>query len=197
MQLLTKKIETKFTSGDWETIKRYIQEQFNGITAGTFVIMHNGVCMGSFTKEDFVMPGKLPLEPEYLRSIRVFDANKECYVWRSSMDESGIFRFRLIQDKEINEDDGKTGGNIVEARQLLWGTSLETSPGNEEWAVLKENRGIELLIHRSLLPQNVEVSAENRLWLITHNYINYTPLGQAEYVDCRFVRIEDERRRGE
>lgn len=196
MKLLSaNKIETKTTTGDWETIKGYIQERFKDVCAGTFAVMHHGICMGSFDNGDFIMPRKLSLEPEYLRSIRVFNAERECYVWRSSMDEPGIFRFRYIQDEEINENNNEL--NIVEARQLLWGTSLETSPDEEEWAVLKEKRGIELLIHRSLLPPSAELSPENRLWLITHNYIDYTPLGQAGYVDCRFVGIKDERgRRG-
>lgn len=194
MQLLSvKKIERDTVSGDWETIKSYIQEQFNGISAGTFVIMHHGICMGSYVNGDFIMPRKLPLEPEYLRSIRVFDPERECYLWRSSMDEPGLFRLRFIHDDEILENDREP--HIVLARQLLWGTSLETSPDEEEWAVLKENRGIELLIHRSLLPPSAELSTENRLWLITHNYIDYTPLGQAGYVDCRFVGIKDERGR--
>ena len=57
----------------------------------------------------------------------------------------------------------------------------------------KEDRGIELLIHHSLLPENVVVTPKDRLWLITRNYIDYNDLGQAGYVDCRFVKIQSER----
>lgn len=195
MQLLTlKNVEVQTGSGDWETIKGYIQKYFDGRTAGTLVIMHHGTCMGRLENQEFAMPGWLPLEPEYLRSIRVFNRESECYIWRSSMDEPGIFRFRFIHDEGINETNGEP---LIEVRQLLWGTSLEIFPDEEKWAVLKEKQGIELLIHRALLPPGVELSTKNRLWLITHNYIDYTPFGQAGYVDCRFVGIEGDRGMGQ
>lgn len=192
MQMLKlKKKRPQITSGDWETIKEHIQKKFNGKTAGTFVTMDHGICMGSYAQGKFAMPGWLPLDPLYLRSIRVFDADSECYIWRSSMDVPGIFRIRVILDQEKNDTDKIL--HAIEARQLLWGTALEKCPDDPAWYLLKEDRGIELLIHHSLLPENVVVTPKDRLWLITCNYIDYNEMGQAGYVDCRFVKIQSER----
>ena len=191
MQMLTlKKNPPKIITEEWETIQEHIQNEFTGKTAATFVTMQHGICMGSYVQGEFIMPGRLPLEPHYLRSMRVFDADSECYVWRSSMDASGIFRMRVILDQEKNDTDEIL--HPIEARQMLWGTTLEKCPDDPDWYLLKEDRGIELLIHHSLLLPNVKVTTRNRLWLITHNYIDYNDLGQAGYVDCRFIKIQSE-----
>ena len=192
MQMLTlKKNQLPIIPGEWETIQEHIQNEFTGKTAATFITMQHGICMGSYVQGEFIMPDSLPLEPLYLRSIRVFDDNKECYVWCSSMDAPGIFQMRVILDQDKNDTDKIL--HAFEARQVLWGTALQKCPDDPAWYLLKEDRGIELLIHHSLLPGNVEVTTRNRLWLITRNYIDYNDLGQAGYIDCRFVEIRSER----
>ena len=192
MQMLRlKKNPPQIITGEWETIQEHIQNEFTGKTAATFVTMQHGICMGSYVQGEFIMPDSLPLEPLYLRSIRVFDDNNACYVWHSSMDAPGIFRMRVILDQEMNDTDEIM--HAIEARQMLWGTALVKCPDDPAWYLLKEDRGIELLIHHSLLPGNVEVTTKNRLWLITHNYVDYNDMGQAGYVDCRFVKIRSER----
>ena len=82
--------------------------------------------------------------------------------------------------------------HTIEVRQLLWGKALEQCPDEPGWGLWKENRGMELLIHLSLLPDDTGVNPGNRLWLITRNYICYNDLGQAGYGDCRFVEIREE-----
>ena len=88
-------------------------------------------------------------------------------------------------DKE--EENGEL--EAVEARQLIWGTQL-VDGNDRDWKVLKEKRGIEFRIHSSVIPENLFINERERLWLVTRNYIDYTPLGQAGYADCRFVTIE-------
>jgi CRISPR-associated protein (TIGR03984 family) len=172
-------------SGNWEGIEEQLHEHFKGKKATTLVMMHHCVCLGSFEDGKLLMPDSQPFQPEYLRSLRVFDQDRECYVWKSSMDDEGLFRLRIRLDEE--EENG--GLEAVEARQLLWGTHL--ADGDDKgWKVLTEKRGIELRIHSSLIPENAHIDERNRLWLVTRNYIDYTPVGQAGYVDCRFVRIE-------
>jgi len=189
--LKLKKNRPEIVSNKWEAILEHIEKKFNGKTAGTFITMQHGICMGSYVQGEFIMPDSLPLDPLYVTSIRVFDADSECYVWRSSMDAPGIFRMRVILDQEKNDTDKIL--HAIEARQSLWGTALEKCSDDPAWYLLKEDRGIELLIHHSLLPENVVVTPKDRLWLITRNYIDYNDLGQAGYVDCRFVKIQSER----
>ncbi|ABI69813.1 type III-D CRISPR-associated protein Csx19 [Syntrophomonas wolfei] len=186
MQLVRfKQNEPQIMMGEWRTLQNKIKEHFNSKKAGALVTMYHGICLGSFEKGQFIMPPSLPFQPEYLRLLRVFNEDSECYVWKSSMDTGDIFRLRIRQDEEDNSGELEA----IEARQLLWGTRLEEYLENE-WKLLKEERGIELRVHHSLLPDNLTLNASNRLWLVTRNYIDFNPMGQAGYGDCRFVRIE-------
>jgi CRISPR-associated protein (TIGR03984 family) len=171
--------------GNWDNIEERIKEQFKDKKAAAFVMMHHGVCLGTFEDGKLVMPASLPFQSEYLRALRVFDPDCECYIWKSSMDAKNIFRLRIRVDKE--EENGKL--EAVEARQLIWGTQMADGD-DEDWKVLNEKRGIELRIHSSLIPENHTINERERFWLVTRNYIDYTPVGQAGYVDCRFVKIE-------
>lgn len=101
MQLLRlKKNRPSIISGDWGTIHEHIRNEFAGKTAATFITMQHGICIGGYNQGEFIMPKILSLDPQYIRTIRVFDADRECYVWRSSMDVPGIFRMRTIHDQE-------------------------------------------------------------------------------------------------
>lgn len=171
--------------GSWDTIQEAVAAHFNGKQAGAFVMMYHRTWLGIYKNGEFSVPFSAPLNPAYLRFARIFDDDSECYVWKNGEDPANTYRLRIRQDEE--EDNEQP--NAVEARQLLWGTRLENSPAGKQWKLLKEKRGIELIIHESLLPDNIHVSAEKRLWLIARNYINYTDLGQAGYMDNRFVRI--------
>ena len=183
-----KKNEPQVSIDLWSNIYDKSKEHFKDRTAHTFIIMHHGICLGSFEKGQFIMPVSLAFQPEHLRSIRVFDQDSECYAWKSSMDDEGKFHLRIRQDEDEIEETGEL--EAIEARQLLWGTCLEDCPEDSGWKLLKEERGIELRVHHSLLPDNLTLNTSNRLWLVTRNYIDYTPVGQAGYTDCRFVRIE-------
>lgn len=178
--------EVKIYEDKWDKIYGLVKNHFKGKKAGAFVTMHHGICLGIFTENgDFITPVTLPLEPKFLRSIRVFNQDSEAYIWKSSLDDKNIFRLRI----RIDEEGEKGEIEAIEAHQLLWGTSLVDSE-EKDWKLLKENRGIELRIHNSLIPAGTKVNTKERLWLITRNYIDYNELGQAVYVDCRFVRIE-------
>lgn len=171
--------------GNWGEIEEQIKDCFRDKKAIAFVMMHHGVCIGTFEEGKLVMPASLPFQSEHLRALRVFDQDCECYIWKNSMDEKNIFRLRIRVDKE--EENGEL--EAVEARQLIWGTQL-VDGNDRDWKVLKEKRGIEFRIHSSVIPENLFINERERLWLVTRNYIDYTPLGQAGYADCRFVTIE-------
>lgn len=185
--------ETKYecVKNTWDVLLTMISECFVDQRAAAFITMDHGISMGVLEKGRLTMPVIMPLEPQYLKSARFFNQDRECYVWKSSMDDPQIFCLRIRQDERVEFETGEP--EAVEARQLLWGTRLEECPQDNDWKILKEDRGIELLLHRSLLPENIKVNQSNRLCLTTYNYIDYTPVGQAGYVDCRFVSIEGER----
>lgn len=178
--------------GAWDIIHKSLKEHFEDTEAITLVMMHHGICMGTYQNGRFLMPRSLPLETKYLQSLRVFNENSEAYIWQSSMDEPGLFRGRIICDEDELENKKYEIPNAIDARQLLWGTSLILSDDDPKWAMLTEERGIQLRIARSILPYE-DISPENRVWLITRNYIDYKHENQAGYVDCRFVRLCDER----
>jgi CRISPR-associated protein (TIGR03984 family) len=71
----------------------------------------------------------------------------------------------------------------VEAEQILWGTKSEAL--TRGWTRLFEGRGMELILPMD----SAEVTPVNRVKLTTRNYIGYNALGQAGYIDCRFVRF--------
>ena len=101
------------------------------------------------------------------------------------MDDEDVFRLRIRLD--VEEENG--GLDAVEARQLLWGTHL--ADGDDKgWKVLTEKRVLNCEYIVRLFQKNAHIDERNRLWLVTRNYIDYTPAGQAGYVDCRFVKIE-------
>lgn len=133
---------------------------------------------------------------DYLQLARFFDHNRELKIWR---DGERAHHFRFIQDSENKE--GMT--EVVEAQQILWGTTAESSPspfgkfalnGKEQdfyWHTLTEDRGTELVV--PLPHEDLQLDSENpkrRVAVKTYNYIDYLKNGLATYVDCRFVGIE-------
>lgn len=179
----------KAAQGSWTTVLRKIDEVFSNQQASTFIMMYHFACLGIYQNREFTLPGEQQLEPENLRFLRVFDEEKELYVWRSDDGAEDAFWFRLRDDKPAETGDVDIK-EAVEARQLLWGTELVDYPnGDADWLVLTEERGIQIVIHRCLLPTKFKVNRENRLWLVTRNYIKYIGEGQASYEDSRFVKI--------
>lgn len=180
------------TSGskEWNEIIQDAKNHFADKVAKTFVIMDSGVCLGSFVDGEFNMPKKLPLLPEYVRKVRLFNNDSELHIWRSDSDEPNIFHFRLRVDIKPDNNNDEEVQEYYKAYQLLWGT-LEVLSDDENWVVLKEDRGIELLVKCSIL-RTEDIKKNNRLWLVTHNYIGYNEIGQAGFNDCRFVDIVGE-----
>lgn len=190
--IILKDITVKNIQGQWPVIENALCEQYRERTATAFITMVHGLCLTRFQEGRFLMPDWMPLEAEYLRSIRVFTEESESYVWNSSVDMPDNFNLRIREEGSVQ---AALQGDFqaIDARQLLWGTVLTDCSADNQWKIIKEDRGIELLIHRSILADDVKISPTNRLWLITRNYIDYTPSGQAGYIDSRFVRLEDER----
>ncbi len=120
--------------------------------------------------------------PDYVRDldqIRLFNNDGELFVWRTG----NGFRFR-----ERTDGAGEPC-EYVAASQVLWGTHARRL--DALWIEAREDRGIRLVIpdETLALPVGEARKLDKRYVLTTHNYIDYNEVGQAGYVDCRFVAI--------
>lgn len=126
-------------------------------------------------------------EPDarYLQLARIFNQERELKIWQ----ENGAFRYRRRIDGK-----GKMG-EVIEAKQFLWGTHADSLPG--EWTRLWEDRGTEIFLPISI--EEIKPFKHNEkdfkydrqlVWLKTRNYIDYLDNCQATFVDCRFVGFE-------
>lgn len=114
-------------------------------------------------------------EPKFLQKIRVFNQDKEVFIWRT---EEG-FKGRLRVDEK-----GK-GTFVVDATQVLWGTKAKEKTG--DFTLLSEERGTELKLPFLFSELEYINDEKNRVFLKTRNYIGYNKIGQATYVDSRFL----------
>ncbi len=133
------------------------------------------VLIGTFKDSRFCFYGDETFDDKYLHKLRVFNKDRELHLWRSNDGING----RLRIDGEGEEIDA------VDACQVVFGTRSKELNGN--YSRLTEDRGVELII--PLI--GINLNEKKRVFLYTRNYIGYTPVGQAGYVDCRFVELTD------
>lgn len=131
------------------------------------------VLIGRFAENKFIFFSEETFDPKYLQKLRVFNKEKELYLWRQG---ENLFAMRLRVDGEGERV------SVVEARQVLWGTCAEDL-GNG-WSRISESRGMELILPLTNLALD---DKKNRVKLKTYNYIGYNEIGQAGYIDSRFV----------
>lgn len=109
--------------------------------------------------------------------LRVFNEDSELFVWKTSL---GGYRARLRTDGKGTEQE------IVEAKQVLFGTKAEQLPNG--YSKLTENRGTEIILPMANL--NID-EKERRMGIKTRSYIGFIEeTGQATYEDIRFVKFE-------
>lgn len=146
------------------------------------------VLLGTYAEKGLHFYDEEGITPHFVQRLRLFNVQREFLLWKTT----DGFRWRNRID-----DSSENGSPVeaVEAEQVLWGT--KSAPLERGWTRLWEERGMELVVPL----EDVRVNPEQRLKLITRNYIAYNPLGQAGYVDCRFVDfrwggVEDVREQG-
>lgn len=105
--------------------------------------------------------------------LRLFDTEKELHIWRSN----GKLVGRLRKDiSGIGEREYQV------AEQILNGTRFEWKEG---YLDVTEDKGIHYKLPFEEL-KGID-DTKNRIALVTRNYIGYSDIGQAGYVDSRFV----------
>lgn len=139
------------------------------------------VVIGKYNETDkFVFYKRHPnekLEAKYLQRIRVFNAKEELHLWRSGQELKGRMRRDYIGEKDID---------VVEAHQVLFGVRKGQNC-DDAFTEITEDRGTSLILPFTNLPFDDQGRLTSRVCIKTYNYIDYNDIGQATYVDCRFV----------
>jgi len=126
---------------------------------------------------------ELPDFNKYLQKLRVFNEKKELYIWRLG----NKFKFRYREDG-VSDEDGKIV-EYINADQVMYGSKFEVK---DEFIEVYEKRGIRYIIPKEFIGNNLIDDINNnkkRLILHTRNYIGYNEIGQAGFVDSRFLKI--------
>ena len=117
-----------------------------------------------------------PLYSRHLIRMRLFNEISEYHIWKTGAQ----FNYRKRCDGEGDEVE------YVAAIQPLWGTQIKTNLTQPNWSCIIERRGIELIVPFS----EISFKGDNRLSIVTRNYIGYNDIGQAGYIDSRFVKFD-------
>jgi len=126
---------------------------------------------------------KLPDFNKYLQKLRIFNEKEEIYIWRSG----DKFKFRYREDG-VSEKDGKEI-EYIDAKQVMRGSKFEDE-GN--FIEVSEKRGTRYIVPKEFIGNNLIDDINNnkkRLILHTRNYIGYNEIGQAGFIDSRFLNI--------
>lgn len=120
-----------------------------------------------------LMDNEETFNPEFIQKLRLFNETKELFIWRTE----GKWKARLRIDGDGEEV------NVIEANQVLFGT---TGIHGNGYTILTEDRGTEIILPFEITGIDTK---KNRVKIKTRNYIGYNELGQAGYVDTRFVKF--------
>lgn len=164
-------------TGSWEEAAALLAQAFDAKRVYACVAQDAALCLGIWNGQRFELPPGLDFCARHLQFARVFDLNKEVYIWRQS---GGLLAWRLRDDSSV-----ECQCEAVEARQLIWGKYAQADGEDNAWACWREDRGVALL-----MPADLCQGSAGRLWLRTRHYTAYNEESQAGYVDFRFVAVE-------
>ncbi len=132
------------------------------------------VIIGTYHDGAFQSQEQEPLDPTYLKRLRVFNSNQELLLWRTSSEFQGRLRRDHVETDPFVD--------VVEACQVLFGTYPMSEGG---FTTISEDRGTSLTLPFRELVVDDETQ---RVSIRTRNYVEkIKETGQATYTDCRFV----------
>jgi CRISPR-associated protein (TIGR03984 family) len=147
--------------------------------------LYNEVLIGRYENQQMKFYKDEPIDPGHLIKVRVFNENKELFIWKTSEG----FNYRLREDDETIEEGEEKNGfftvDVVDASQVLWGTKIKKNIG--DFTHITEDRGTELILPLNGTMLKGLDDEQKRVFLKTRNYIDYNELCQATYVDSRFM----------
>jgi CRISPR-associated protein (TIGR03984 family) len=136
------------------------------------------VLFGKFENNSILFYENEKPEIKFLQKIRVFNENEELYFWKNG----NSFNSRYVKDKEGN------GQYVLDSNNYLYGTITDKLDGY--FSKLTEDRGTEIIFPISDLKESNNGVINRILKATTRNYIGYTKMNQATYIDSRLVKIE-------
>jgi CRISPR-associated protein (TIGR03984 family) len=171
--------ETKTKEIGTEQVLISIITSYNIKNATVVAYLDNEVLIGSISNDMFTFPENKKIDPRYLQNMRVFNSNKELYIWKRKRPSFNL-RYREDSDERLSTKKE----DIIEVQQKLLG-SVKRVDG--EWVYLEENKGQRLVIPRNEIMGGIKEHDE--IYVKTRNYIDYNYNGQAGYVDSRFMQF--------
>jgi CRISPR-associated protein (TIGR03984 family) len=161
---------------DYQDVEKLASEMAEGSFISAY--LYYKVLIGKVAGGKIWFPGGEIFNPRYLLKLRVFNQDQEILLWGR---KGETFKKRL----RVDNDSNGVVQEVIDAQQILWGTFAK---GNEEWTTLTEERGTELTLPLPFSECEVN-DQEKRMAITTRSYISYNNVGQAGYVDCRFVKF--------
>lgn len=142
-----------------------------GIEQATVILWQvDCIRCGNWVDGDFVFPGEIPLQTEYLLELRIFNADSELHLRR----ENGQLIGRLRTDG-IGER-----AEYVDSIARLWGECTDEGA----WMTLCD-RARKLSLTLPALP-----ASSRHVGLVTRSYVGiHTETAQAGYTDMRFIDL--------
>jgi len=154
-----------------------LEKAFQVITKDSLVVAYlvHKVLIGRYQPPNLVFMNQEELQPHFILKMRIFNKDEELLLWRQQNSLKGRHRI----------DSQGVDTIAIDAHQVLFGTDAKTSG---QWTTISEDRGTE--IHLPFSNLRVDTKKE-RIFIRTRNYIDFNELGQATYVDCRFMGFEE------
>ena len=138
------------------------------------------VLIGTWDGKNFQFYADETFENKYLQRMRVFNNDREMLIYRTGNGFKGRLRI---------DDKNGSGAEAIVAKQVLFGTKKDESCKDSSYTKITEERGTSLVLPFGGIDKVDD--KEKRIFIKTHNYIDYNAVKQATYVDCRFVSFCD------
>jgi CRISPR-associated protein (TIGR03984 family) len=181
-------IDMSAKNGSYDDLNSYIEEKVKDIGSENNLVvayLDYKVLIGRFDDGLNFCNGET-FELKHLQRLRVFNSTGELLLIK---EKPCVFNARVRIDGSGDDIE------VIDANQVLWGTRAVkyNSSGDNipaGWVCITEDRGTSLTLP---LPNDIDVVQVNdkdrRVKLKTRNYISYNELGQAGFIDCRFMGI--------
>lgn len=134
-----------------------------------FIWLDHEVILGEVVSQNLKLPGNFKININNIQRFRLFNKSEELYGWKSG--DTIQVRYR----KDGSGDDVV----CVDADQMVWGDSFQE--GTNQWT---EGRGMKFNIPESVKKSYIK---NQRLFIKTRHYVEFSEIGQATYSDVRFV----------
>ncbi len=191
----TKQVDLADDSSSFKRLNEWIKDcafkENHGNTTGIPLVvayLDYKVLIGRYENNELTFCNNEAFKLKHLQRLRVFNSSSELL----------LIKVKPCQFKaRVRSDDTDTGSEVgvIDAHQVLWGTKTIKNSNNGSgslngWVHITEDRGTSLTLPLPCETKVVRVNdKDKRVKLKIRNYIGYNELGQAGFVDCRFVGI--------